>query len=49
MIGDSPTSDIQGAHGVGLKTIWLAPAGAAPCPVQPDLTIQTFAELPPRH
>ena len=48
MIGDSPTSDIQGAQGVGLKTIWLAPDGAASGGAHPDLTIHHFSELLPR-
>jgi ribonucleotide monophosphatase NagD (HAD superfamily) len=47
MIGDSLISDVQGAQGVALKTIWLAPERAAPGEVQPDLTIHRFAELLP--
>ena len=45
MVGDSLISDVRGAQAVGLRTIWLAPPGAAPSEAQPDLTIQTFAEL----
>lgn len=45
MIGDSPISDIQGAQSVGMRTIWLAPPGAVPGEVRPDLTIGHFAEL----
>jgi HAD superfamily hydrolase (TIGR01450 family) len=47
MIGDSLVSDVQGAQGVALNTIWLAPEGAAPGEVHPDLTIHHFAELLP--
>ena len=45
MIGDSPISDVQGAQGAGIKTIWLAPDGATPGEEHPDLTIHHFAEL----
>lgn len=45
MIGDSLVSDIQGAQGVGLRTIWLAPEGAAPGELHPDLTIHHFSEV----
>ncbi|HSB79707.1 MAG TPA: HAD-IIA family hydrolase [Candidatus Methylomirabilis sp.] len=45
MIGDSLVSDIQGAQGVGLRTIWLAPEGAGPGEVHPDLTIRSFGEV----
>ncbi|MGE5850131.1 MAG: HAD-IIA family hydrolase [Candidatus Methylomirabilota bacterium] len=45
MIGDSLVSDVRGAQATGLRTIWLAPPGAAASEVQPDLTIHTFAEL----
>jgi HAD superfamily hydrolase (TIGR01450 family) len=45
MVGDSVISDVRGAQAVGLRTIWLAPPGAAPSEAQPDLTIHTFAEL----
>lgn len=48
MVGDSPISDIRGAQGVGLKTIWLAPADANADAIHPDLTIRSFAELVPR-
>lgn len=47
MIGDSIHSDIRGAHGVGLPTIWIAPPDAAPGDVRPDLTIHAYAELLP--
>jgi HAD superfamily hydrolase (TIGR01450 family) len=45
MVGDSLTSDVRGAQAVGLRTIWLAPLGAAAGDVRPDLTIHDFAEL----
>ena len=45
MVGDSLTSDVQGAQAVGLKTIWLAPPGAALGDVRPDLTIRDFTEV----
>ncbi len=45
MIGDSLLADVQGAQAVGLRTVWLAPAGAEPDLVRPDLTIHAFAEL----
>jgi len=45
MVGDSLASDVRGAQAVGLRTIWLAPAGAMASEVQPDLTIRAFGEL----
>ncbi|HSD49880.1 MAG TPA: HAD-IIA family hydrolase [Candidatus Methylomirabilis sp.] len=45
MIGDSLVSDVRGAQAVGLRTIWLAPPGAAASEIQPDLTIHAFGEL----
>jgi HAD superfamily hydrolase (TIGR01450 family) len=45
MVGDSLVSDVRGAQAVGLRTIWLAPPGAPPSEIQPDLTIHQFAEL----
>ncbi len=45
MVGDSIHSDIRGAHGVGLPTIWIAPPGADPGDVRPTLTIHAYAEL----
>lgn len=47
MVGDSPNSDIRGAQGVGLRTIWIAPPGAEAGDIRPDLTIRTYAELLP--
>lgn len=48
MVGDSLRSDVAGGQAAGLRTIWLAPPGASPGPVPPDLVIQGFAELLPR-
>lgn len=45
MVGDSLSSDVRGAQAVGLRTIWLAPPGAAVNDVRPDLTICHFADL----
>jgi HAD superfamily hydrolase (TIGR01450 family) len=45
MIGDSLVSDVRGAQAVGLRTIWLAPPGAAASEIQPDMTIHQFADL----
>ncbi len=45
MVGDSLASDVRGAQAVGLRTIWLAPAGALAPEVEPDLTIHAFGEL----
>ncbi len=47
MVGDSIHSDICGAQGVGLRTIWIAPPDADAGDVRPDLTIRTYAELLP--
>jgi len=47
MVGDSIHSDIRGAQGVGLRTIWIAPPGAEAGDVHPDLTIRAYAELLP--
>lgn len=46
MVGDDPKADILGAGGLGLRTIWLAPAGVpAGARVPADLTIRSFDEL----
>ena len=45
MIGDSLNSDVRGAQGVGLRTIWIAPPGAVAEGAPPDLIIQHFDEL----
>ena len=45
MIGDSLATDVQGAHAMGLRTIWLAPLGAVEGEVKPDLTIHSFSEV----
>jgi HAD superfamily hydrolase (TIGR01450 family) len=47
MVGDSIHSDIRGAQGVGLRTIWITPPGADAGDVHPDLTIRAYAELLP--
>ncbi len=47
MVGDSIHSDIRGAQGVGLRTIWIAPPGADPGDAHPDLTIHSYAEVLP--
>jgi HAD superfamily hydrolase (TIGR01450 family) len=48
MVGDSIHSDIRGAQGVGLQTVWIAPPGADPGGVLPDLAIHSYAELLPK-
>jgi HAD superfamily hydrolase (TIGR01450 family) len=45
MVGDSLNSDVKGAQGVGLRTIWIAPPGAVANETRPDLTIHHFSEL----
>lgn len=45
MVGDSLASDVRGAQAVGLRSIWLAPAGATASEVEADLTIRAFADL----
>ncbi len=46
MIGDSLRSDIQGAAGAGLDSVWLNPQGkAASMAVQPTYEIKTLLEL----
>lgn len=45
MVGDSIHSDIRGAQGIGLRTIWIAPPGAEAGDAHPDLTIRAYAEL----
>jgi ribonucleotide monophosphatase NagD (HAD superfamily) len=46
--GDSIHSDICGAQGVGLRTIWIAPSDSDAGDVRPDLTIRAYAELLPK-
>jgi HAD superfamily hydrolase (TIGR01450 family) len=48
MVGDSPLSDIRGAQGASLRTIWIAPPDAEAGELRPDLTIRAYAELLPR-
>lgn len=47
LVGDSLTSDIQGAHNAGLDSCWFNPAGL-PCPDSPVPTyeIRDLRELP---
>jgi len=45
MVGDSFNSDVRGAQGVGLRTIWIAPPGATSEGIRPDITIHHFDEL----
>ena len=45
MVGDSLNSDVRGAQGVGLRTIWIAPPGATSEGIRPDITIHHFDEL----
>ena len=48
MVGDSLTSDIQGARNAGLRSCWYNPQGLAPRPdIPPDFTIRDLSELPP--
>jgi HAD superfamily hydrolase (TIGR01450 family) len=47
MVGDSIHSDIVGAQGLGLRTIWIVPPGAEAGAVRPDMSIRTYAELLP--
>jgi len=47
MVGDSPLSDIRGAQGAALRTIWIAPPDAEAGDLRPDLTIHSYAELLP--
>jgi FMN phosphatase YigB (HAD superfamily) len=47
MVGDSPLSDIRGAQGAALRTIWIAPPDAEAGDLRPDLTIHRYAELLP--
>jgi HAD superfamily hydrolase (TIGR01450 family) len=47
MVGDSPLSDIRGAQGASLRTIWIAPPDAEAGDLRPDLTIRSYAELLP--
>lgn len=46
LIGDSLTSDIQGAKNAGLDSCWFNPAGAAnPKGIQPEFEIRSLTEL----
>ena len=48
MIGDSYARDIEPAHALGMRTVWLAPAGAVDQPARPaaDVIIHNMAQLP---
>jgi 2-haloalkanoic acid dehalogenase type II len=47
-VGDRQLEDVQGARGVGMHTVWINRAGAAPDPglPAPDDTILSLLELP---
>jgi len=47
MVGDNPTSDIQGAHNLGLSTVRLlrGPNRKTPDVVEPDFRIRNFQTL----
>jgi 4-nitrophenyl phosphatase len=44
MVGDSLPSDVAGGRGVGMRTVFYAPAGGA-SPGAADLVVASFAEL----
>ncbi len=47
-VGDRQLEDVQGAGGVGMRTVWINRAGAAPDPQlpRPDYMIRSLLELP---
>ncbi len=47
-VGDRQLEDVQGAGAVGIRTVWINRAGAAPDPKlpAPDYTIRSLLELP---
>ena len=45
-VGDSPSRDMAGARGVGMRHIWLVPAGARATPCCPgDRVVNSLGEL----
>ena len=48
MVGDSYVNDVRGAAACGLRTVWLAPAGAKPTGgvAAHDARVSSLAELP---
>lgn len=46
-VGDSPTYDIAGAKGVGMKMIWVNRGGCAPesLEIEPDWVVQNLTEI----
>ena len=46
-VGDSPREDILGAHGVGMRAIWMRSTEFPLGDVRPDAIIETLAELLP--
>ena len=47
IVGDSLTSDIQGACNVGIQSVWFNPHNLLnDTPIRPDFEIQTLQELP---
>jgi len=45
-VGDSPTRDMAGARGVGMRHIWLVPPAARPTPCCPgDRVVRSLGEL----
>lgn len=45
-VGDVPRFDVKGAHGVGMRAVWLNRQGNAPVDgLVPDATIHTLPEL----
>ncbi len=45
-VGDSPSRDMAGARGVGMRHVWLVPADARPTPCCPgDRVVHSLGEL----
>jgi putative hydrolase of the HAD superfamily len=46
-VGDTPATDIKGAHAAGMKAIWLNRSGARlPDGIVPDATVASLSSLP---
>ena len=45
VIGDSLTSDIAGANGAGIASVWYAPSGGQPHGAQPDKIARSYADI----